>query len=366
MEIAFKIRTDLLDYISYLQLATLLTPGKGLMNPVVRETMGSVIDFINYADESECIGRGLMLLNSLEPIVKGYLKQFPVKKSLKEVGAAFREIASDQKATSSYGIPFGWLDTHLDTSNIVNGYTPYQTKIGVGYHAGKYSLEESALLSDGFYFLASAKETWQYLSSLKTEALREEKDGYVSEEFYNKSLKINLNVCSLSRNSIVNLYSCIECFVNSVGYDFFLRNESSLPAPDQYTLKGSSKKGSFLSLKYKLEKFPSIINPKAKQTIFALDVVQRKNPFLDFLDEYKEIRDAAMHYSPLKQNIWRKPEEWVEKAELYSHLAIEVAQAFWRACYPQQSAPRYLSYFDYQRCYEDGLSRYESMKACFQ
>jgi hypothetical protein len=366
MEIAYKIRSELIDYVSFIKLAASLTPpkiGGGVMTPLIKEVINTAIEFANRADEAEFIIRGPGILNALERPLNSYLLHFPLKKSLGEVAAAFREISKDYETLLSYGIPFSWLDTYIDTSDIVDGYTPYQAKIGIGHHAGKYSLEESTLLSDGFYFLASAKDLLAGLLRLKLEARNNESNGYVNEDFYQKSLKVNLNTCSLSRNAIVNLYSFVECFVNSVGYDYFLRNKDVLSLPEQHTLKGHTKNGGFISLEYKLEKFPLIINRKSKQIIHVLDIAQRKAPFSQFLDECKEIRDAAMHYSPLKHSIWRKPVEWVDKAELYSKLAVEVARVFWLACYPHESFPRYLLDLDYKSCYDDGEARCKSTSA---
>lgn len=362
MEVALKIRFDLTNYISLIQLASSLMPagaGGGVMNPQVREGINATIEFINKAGKEETIIRGPLLLNSLEPILKASLGYFPLKKSLEEVGAAFRKIVKEDDKLFSNGIPLSWLDKYIDAGRILAGYTPYQSRIGIGYHSGNFALEETFLLNDGFYFLVSAEKGWRYLESLKGEATSSEKDGYVSVEFYDRASAVNYNVCSLARNCIVNLYSFIECFVNSVGYDYYLRNEDNLPTDQQDILKG--KKGGFLSLEYKLEKFPLIINPKGKQSIFTLDAKQRRKPFIAFLSECKEVRDSAMHYSPLKESIWRRPHDWTKKAKGYSELVVEVAQIFWKACYSQQPLPAYLKALNYQKCYSEGERRYMSM-----
>jgi hypothetical protein len=361
MEIVFKIRVDLMNYINFIELAAQLMPasaGGGVLHPHTREGINEVINFINRASKEETLIKGPELLNTLEPMLKECIRCFPLKKSLEEVSAAYRKLRKEDDMVSN-GIPLSWLDKYIDAGRVLAGYTPYQARIGIGRHAGRFALEESFLLTDGFYFLVSAQKAWDLLNSFGKDISNNVKNNYVIDDFYTKVSSVNHNVCMLSRNSIINLYSFIECFVNSVGYDFFLRNESTLPIGQQEVLKG--KKGGFLSLEYKIEKFPLIISPKSKQSIFTIDIKQRKRPFIKFLDEYKELRDASMHYSPLKSDILRKPGDWVKKARNHSEIVVEVARLFWRACYPQVDFPSYLKQLDYQKCYREGEIRYESM-----
>ncbi len=350
-----------MNYINFIELAAQLMPaglGGGVLHPQTREGINETIDFINKASKEETLIKGPALLNALEPMLKECMRIFPLKKSLEEVGSAYRKLRKEDELVST-GIPLSWLDKYIDAGQVLAGYTPYQARIGIGRHAGRFALEESFLLTDGFYLLVSSEKAWSLLNSFGKEISKNIENNYITDEFYIKTSSVNHNVCMLARNSIVNLYSFIECFINSIGYDYFLRNENDLSISQQETLKG--KKGGFLSLEHKLEKFPLIISPKSKQSIFAIDVKQRRHPFIKFLDEYKELRDASMHYSPLKSDILRKPGDWVKKAKLHSEIVVEVARLFWRACYPQADFPSYLKKLDYQKCYKEGEIRYESM-----
>jgi hypothetical protein len=149
-----------------------------------------------------------------------------------------------------------------------------------------------------------------------------------------------------SRLCILVFFSFVEVFVNSVGYDFSLRNRNILSSKNIEILCGK-KNGRYLSLEYKIEKFPSIIRPDGKSPIVLSDPKQVREPFITFIKEIKEIRDASLHYSPQKQAIWRKPDDWLDKAKSTSKLCLEVSLAFWRTCYPNRKGPEYLNGLDY-------------------
>ena len=163
-------------------------------------------------------------------------------------------------------------------------------------------------------------------------------------------------VVTPARNSIINLYSFIECFVNSIGYDFFLRNKSTLGQKDQETLQGLKGNG-YLSLEHKLEKFHQIIRADHGQKFCVTDNKQLEEPFLTFFEKCKGIRDAAMHYSPNKESIWLRPNEWTYKAKHYSEISIKVAKEFWKSCYPDKDFPFYLRGLEYSDCYTSAFKR---------
>lgn len=360
MEIAFKIRHDLISTFDYIRLTMSLFPadkGGGIFNPTVSEAIEATGVFINSSNEKQLISGGPAILNALDPIYQSLLNTFPPKKDLGIISKSFHELLEQDKSFLSYGIPFSWLDEHIDTSKVLNPETPYHARIGTGYHAGKFSLEEMYLMDDGFYFLVLAENSTKLLIDLIPENRRRGKDGYPDPDFYNEALYIKLNACSYARNSIVNLFSFVECLVNSIGYDYFLRNKSTLTDKEQELLQGK-RNGSFISLEFKLEKFHQIIRPDKKQVFSVTDTKQIKEPFLTFLDECKHQRDAAMHYSPNKKDIWLKPTDWTEKAKKYSVTTLEVARQFWEACYPDLDFPFYLRHLDYQACYDGAVKRY--------
>jgi hypothetical protein len=360
MQIALKIRQDLITNLNFVRLTSSLMPpdsGAGIFNSIVKASFDETVNFINHANEEEFIQIGPKILNAIEPILQTSIKNFPNKKELREISASFIKLLKEEPDLFSFGIPFYWLDEHIETSVALPPDTPYHARIGTGYHAGKWSLEEKYFLDDGFFLLIKAEKNLEFLLLLGEKIKNTIEKGYLSEKAYFQARSINLNVCSYARNSIVNLYSFIECFVNSVGFDFYLRNKNELAAQEIEILQGK-KKGRHLSIEYKLEKFPSIIRQDKKQIIFVTDPQQIQEPFLTFLGECKEIRDASMHYSPKKEAIWRKPTDWVEKATRYSKTIIEIAQIFWKACYPYKEFPFYLSELNYQKSYENAMQRY--------
>lgn len=109
------------------------------------------------------------------------------------------------------------------------------------------------------------------------------------------------------------------------------------------------KKGRFLSLEQKIEKFPSIIRIDKRSPIIISDPAQLKEPFKSFFENIKTIRHSSMHYAPVKEAIWKKPLEWLENARSASRLCIEVARGFWQSCYPLRGQPKYLGELDYDK-----------------
>ncbi len=154
-------------------------------------------------------------------------------------------------------------------------------------------------------------------------------------------------MAAFSRLCIVSFFSFIEAFVNSVGYDFRLRNHTHLTVEQNEVLLGK-KKGRLISVEYKIEKFPSIIRTDGRSPIVISDPAQLREPFATFVQKVKTTRDSAVHYSPLKEAIWLRPSDWLDQARLASKLCIEVACAFWTACYPTRQQPEYLNKLDYE------------------
>ncbi len=117
------------------------------------------------------------------------------------------------------------------------------------------------------------------------------------------------------------------------------------------------KKGRYLSIESKIEKYPSIIRSDKASPIVLSDIKQRKNPFKVFFEERKLLRDSATHYSPGKEMITRKPDDWINIVKTTSQLCIEISQAFWIACYPNRTQPEYLGFLDYDKHLSVALER---------
>jgi hypothetical protein len=132
----------------------------------------------------------------------------------------------------------------------------------------------------------------------------------------------------------------VESFVNSVGANENARR-TTLPSDVAEQLSGI-RKGRYLSLEFKLERFPALIRADGASPLRVTDDKQRQEPFRRFLAETKEVRDAAMHFSPSKMPIICTPQEWLRRADNAAADGVEVAKTFWLACYPSAQPPAYL------------------------
>lgn len=164
---------------------------------------------------------------------------------------------------------------------------------------------------------------------------------------YNLTLG-NQSVAVFSRMSILSFYSFLESFVNSTGYSFYRNNDQGLSLSEIELLQGK-KKDKYLSLENKIEKFPSLIRSDRKTTIITSDPKQIKEPFKSVFNKIKLIRDSSVHFSPIKESIWRPPTDWLNEAKTTSTICIESAKQFWIACYPDSKGPSYLENLDYEK-----------------
>jgi hypothetical protein len=81
--------------------------------------------------------------------------------------------------------------------------------------------------------------------------------------------------------------------------------------------------------------------------IIVSDDGQIPEDFKHFFEYYEQLRNSAMHYSPIKERIWMKPQDWIDKAITFSKLSMKVSLDFWNACYPSSNGPEYLGKLDY-------------------
>lgn len=102
-------------------------------------------------------------------------------------------------------------------------------------------------------------------------------------------------------------------------------------------------------MEYKIEKFPSIIRSDKKTPILLSDPNQIKDPFKTFIKDIEAIRNSSVHYSPKKEVIWRKPDDWINKAKSTAKFCLDVGLEFWNACYPDRKEPQYLNGLDYDK-----------------
>jgi hypothetical protein len=356
-----ELSRDFANHLAYLQLMVSLEPGKGnITNPTIKASLNDAIDFYKTTNEEGLLSKAPKLIKSFQPLIERFNSIAPLKVSLDQVATDFNSLFANNKEVYSYGIEYGWLHERMDCSHMgLPNDLPWHTRIGIGYHAGRFSVEELFLLNDAFFMLASAEETFTNMNEAANKINKPDTNLGLKELYL-----ANSNVAAYSRLCIISFFSFIEAFVNSVGHDFYLRNMNVLSSGEIEILQGK-KKEHLISVKYKIEKYPSIIRSDKKSPIVLSDDSQIKEPFKSFILQIKLIRDASVHFAPPKEAIWRKPLDWIENARSASKLCTEVAKEFWKACYPDRNQPKYLEDLDFEQLLELAKSRLKTKNDIF-
>lgn len=346
MESAENTRKELKNYLIYIQLMTSLSTERYnvIKNPEMKKQLLDTCELVEKMDHNSLIKNGQAIRDNFKILADYFLKKYPPKKSIDDIAFEYNEFFKNGANPYSTGVEYGWLASVMDLSK--KSYPkdlPYQTKIGLGHNAGYASTEAEFLLRDSFYTFLKAEEAYDNLLKLR-DSLKENNDVIATN--FNKYLydKLNLlkfNVAAYSRFSIISFYSFIECFVNTIGFDFYYHNKDKLKEQESEVLRGK-KKDRYIQLEYKLEIFPTIIRQDKKQIIFIKDNKQAKEPFKTLFQDYKNLRDSSVHYSPLKEKIWNGPLDWITKAREFKDLIINSSILFWKACYPDSDGPKYL------------------------
>lgn len=320
---------------------------------------------IKESDEKDLIVKLPQIEKQLNDIARPIKLKYKLKRDYREVAKDWNEQHKIDKEVLINGIMIGWLEEQIDLSNYYRyDYAPYQFKIGLTIHKGKGEIEENFLLQDSFSSLIKAKKTLEILESF-VKKQKEKAESQGKKEFDKKTLHIlnilKYEVSFYSRLTIISFFSFFESFVNSIGFDHYFRNINSLNSSDSEILQGS-KKDRFLNLKYKIEKFQKIIRPDKVARIILSDEKQIREPFKSLFEDYEELRNASVHFSPAKSRIWLKPHDWIEKAENFSKLVIEAALQIWKSCRQPNKGPDYLGRLEYERLYKMAESRQDVIR----
>lgn len=355
---------EVIDTIVYLQLMSFLLPNTKSKD--INEIINSTYKFVKNSSKFELISKLPEIKIILNQFVEQYMKEFPLKKAISQVAYEWNSFFKEGKNPLGYGINYGWLEEQMDLSKLYNyNYVPYHYKVGLYAHAGYGGVEEDVLLKDAFTTLVKTDKAFKLLNEYGLHIKKEDINN-ISNEEYKRISDIKFEVCSYSRLTVISFYAFVECFVNSVGYSYLLRNENILTNENKEVLKGY-KKGSYLSLKSKIEQFQKIIRKDKKCKIITSDKNQIKEPFNTFFNNYEHLRNSAVHFSPMKEPIWLKPEEWVKIAKEFSELSLQVALEFWQSCYEDLNKPDYLGRFDFYKLYKLSEHRIENIeKATFK
>lgn len=332
----------------YLQMMGAIIPGSDWAK--VKEVVTSVHDFIKESDEDEVNFKLPLIKQMLIEMTQPFMDRYPLKVSVDEVAFAWNELFKNDNNPINNGLEYGWLNQYMDLSSLYEyNYVPYQLKMGLVAHKGFANIEEDFLLKDAFNVFVKSKYNYELLLSYGEEMKKKEEgnsNGF-SNETYSQITDLKYEVAAYSRLSVVSFYSFVECFVNSIGFSYLSYNKAELSDKDKELLNGL-RKGKFLSLKSKMEIFQKLIRNDKRAAFVVSDAHQITDPFKSFFEYYEQLRNSAVHYSPLKERIWMKPEDWVKKSDEFSKLSTAVALEFWSACFPKLDAPDYIGRLDYE------------------
>lgn len=335
----------LADLTAYIQLMGSFEPSADFT--MTKELVTSIFKFLTDSTPHELASKIDDLTSSIRKMADYFIESYPPKNTITEIAADFNSLFKDSEVYT-YGLDFGWLKSRMELSKMkMYPDTPYHYKIGLGAHKGNGSIEEDFLLKDAYNIFVKAE--YYYLILVEYgDILKQREQGKevkFSQESYRQINDLKYEVAALSRLTIISIYAFIECFVNSVGHNHLCVNGNLLSEEDREILTGL-KKGRYLQLKSKIERFPGIIRDDKQKPIVLSDKKQIREPFKSFFEYYEELRNASVHHSPTKEKIWLKPKDWLDKAKMFIELSMQVAQEFWQSCYITSEAPEYLGKLD--------------------
>lgn len=342
---AKTMKQRLVDLHAYACLYTALRPSlRGTSGDEVRRALNEIRDYLAKASAHQLISCGPGLCAQLIRSTPDHPQINPIL-ARETIGRSFIELSNEYDVWR-YGITHDWLlDRFRQPMFGLPNDLPAHARIGIGSHAGSSSIEESNLLDDAFYF----HELTHSANNRMHDERRKFSDELTAEEFaavHASLTRLNLNVASFARSVVLTTAAFIESFTNSVGSNAAART-CGLAAEVIEQLHGQ-RKGRYLSLEYKLEKFPALIRSDKQSPLRVLDEAQRQTPVHRFLTQTKDVRDSSMHFGSTKTPIVCPPKEWIERADGAIEDALEVARLFWIACYPTSNGPEYLANFDAQ------------------
>ncbi len=340
---------ELIDLLAYLQLIGSFDPDTDFRQ--TKEIVVSTYDFLKTGQRHEIEEKLPHLKKPLEEMAALCMSKFPPKTDMKKIAHRWNELFKNGNEVYDYGVTFGWLNELMELRYLkLYDHIPYHFRIGLGPHKGHGGIEEEFLLKDAFNVLVRAEYFFDTLIKYAdNQILIEENSG--QKEFnkatYKQVTDLKYEVSAFSRLTIISFYAFIESFINSVGFSHMQRHKNDLSEDDIEILNGQ-KKGRYLQLKSKIERFQKIIRADNKALIITTDDSQIQEPFKSFFAKYEELRNASVHYSPLKEAIWFKPADWLEKAKVFSKLSVDVGLNFWKSCYENSDGPQYMGKLDYE------------------
>jgi hypothetical protein len=157
---------------------------------------------------------------------------------------------------------------------------------------------------------------------------------------YGDATQFHTLITYYSKTLILQLYSFLECFVNSCAFDYTIKNNININNPLRMELGGRNNKRGYHSIDYKLKHFPQIISNN------IIDIEQwkkEKSHHKEYLyperSMYDNLRDSQVHlhldiHINSEKLFYNNPIEWLEDGYEYYKLIIDTVKLFWNNCYP--------------------------------
>lgn len=131
-----------------------------------------------------------------------------------------------------------------------------------------------------------------------------------------------------------------------MAFNHLYRFEKSLSEEQIRILEGLKKNDGYMSLKHRIEAMQTVIRDDGKVVLKVVDEQQRTEPFVQFSDHFEALRNASVHYSPIKERIWLGPDKWIGRARDFCDIALMVGLLIWKACNPDFEGPLYRGKLD--------------------
>jgi hypothetical protein len=307
-------------------------------------------EFLKTASDLEIVVELPEIRRTLEQYADPLIKKFPLKNDINVIARSWNDFFKGDQELYDFGLEYGWLEEQLELKNYrLYDYVPYHFRLGLVAHKGRCYIEEDNLLKDAFKVLLKAEYYQTVLEKygkLSTELSQAKGNLEFDRKTYTKITHVKFEVSSFSRLTVLSFFAFIEAFVNSVAYSFLRRNESTLSDAEAEILTGKQK-GHYLQLRSKFERYQKIIRADKTAILITSDTMQMNDTLKTFF-AYEELRNSAVHYSPLKEPLSITPKDWLTRAREFSRIAMNVGLQFWNACYPGLDAPEYLGRLDYK------------------
>ena len=293
-----------------------------------------------------------VIITPMEAQIKEYQAFCLPKKPIEEIGQFYfenEEIFQDEGKFRA-AIEYKNIKSLFDSKNFLPLGLPDHALIGIKDNAGAFFIEEEFVLDDAFYFLAHAEKL--------VGDYKDQVDGKNEKETRRIFQNIRSNICSNSRSAIQFFNNFIECFINSIGFDYYLNNENSLSKEQEsILLKGKKPRKKFLNLERKIVEMLDIICVDDSLKLVWNRDNPINEPYLSFFKYIRHLRNLLTHPGPIREGMFQSPATWFEESYDCGKICMEVSQDLWKRCHPDKEFPEYLEFLNFDKNQKKGYKR---------